>query len=80
MDIFDQVCDIIRENMGFDEKVTFTEDMTFGEMELDSLDVVECIMSIEEELGVEIDEDEERLNSRSTLGELVEIIKDKKGI
>ena len=43
MDTFDRICDIIRENMSFDEDVIFTEEMTFGEMELDSLDVVDCV-------------------------------------
>lgn len=73
MDTFDRICDIIRENMGFDEDVTFTEEMTFGEMELDSLDVVDCIMSIEDEFDIVIKDEE--LQTVSTLGELVEIVK-----
>ena len=78
MDIFEQVCDIIRENMGFDEGTVFTEDMTFGEMELDSLDVVDCIMSIEDALDIKIEDEE--LYSHDTLGDLIEIIKVKKGM
>ncbi|MBQ7118169.1 MAG: acyl carrier protein [Clostridia bacterium] len=75
MDTFDRICDIIRENMGFDEDVTFTEEMTFGEMELDSLDVVDCIMSIEDEFDIVIKDEE--LQTVSTLGELVEIVRAK---
>ncbi len=78
MDTFDRICDIIRENMGFDEDVTFTEEMTFGEMELDSLDVVDCIMEIEDTFEISIEDAE--LQPLSTLGELVEIVKIKKGM
>ncbi|MBQ3137813.1 MAG: acyl carrier protein [Clostridia bacterium] len=77
MDTFDIICDIIRENMGFDEDVDFTEEMTFGEMELDSLDVVECIMQIEDTLDIRIEDAE--LQGISTLGELVEIVRVKNG-
>ena len=78
MDIFDRICEIIRENMSFDEDITFTEEMTFGEMELDSLDVVECIMAIEDTLGIRIEDEE--LDGVRSLGELTEIIKMKKGM
>lgn len=78
MDTFEKICDIIRENMGFDEDVTFTEEMTFGEMELDSLDVVDCIMSIEDEFDIVIKDEE--LQTVSTFGELVEIVRVKKGM
>ncbi|MBE6775247.1 MAG: acyl carrier protein [Ruminococcaceae bacterium] len=75
MDTFEKICDIIIENMGFDEDITFTEEMTFGEMELDSLDVVDCIMSIEDEFDITIKDEE--LQTVSTLGELTEIVRAK---
>lgn len=78
METFDKICDIIRENMSFDEDVTFTEEMTFGEMELDSLDVVDCIMCIEEYFDITIEDEE--LQTVGTLGELTEIVKVKKGL
>lgn len=78
MDTFDRICDIIKENMGFDENVVFTEEMTFGEMELDSLDVVDCIMEIEDTFEITIEDEE--LQPLRTLGELVEIVKVKKGM
>ncbi len=78
MDTFERICDIIRENMSFDEEVTFTEEMTFGEMELDSLDVVDCVMCIEDSFGIVIEDAE--LQTIGTLGELVEIVKVKKGM
>lgn len=78
MDTFNRICDIIKENMGFDEDVVFTEEMTFGEMELDSLDVVDCIMEIEDTFEITIEDEE--LQPLRTLGELVEIVKVKKGM
>ncbi|MBR6567753.1 MAG: acyl carrier protein [Clostridia bacterium] len=78
MDTFERICDIIRNAMGFDENISFTEEMTFGEMELDSLDVVDCIMSVEEEFDIAIKDEE--LQTVSTLGELVEIVKVKTGM
>ncbi len=78
MDIFEQVCEIIRTNMDFDESMTFTEEMTFDEMELDSIDVIDCIMSIEDEMGIKIEDEE--LETGKTLGDIVDIVRAKKGI
>ncbi len=50
-----------------------TMDTTFESLHLDSLDTVEMIMDMEEELGVDL-ELEEKLN---TVGELVKFIEDK---
>lgn len=48
-------------------------DTTFESLHLDSLDTVEMLMDMEEELGVDL-ELEEKLN---TIGELVKFIEDK---
>lgn len=50
-----------------------TMDTTFESLHLDSLDTVEMLMDMEEELGVDL-ELEEKLN---TIGELVSFIEDK---
>lgn len=78
MDTFERICDIIRKNMDYDEDVIFTEEMTFGEMALDSLDVVDSVLSIEDEFEITIEDEE--LQTVSTLGELVEIVNVKKGM
>lgn len=49
-----------------------TMETTFESLHLDSLDTVEMIMDMEEELGVDL-ELEEKLN---TIGELVKFIED----
>ena len=50
-----------------------TEDTTFESLGIDSLDLVEMLMELEEELGVELEMDEKV----STIGELVEFIEKK---
>ena len=50
-----------------------TRETTFESLHLDSLDTVEMIMDMEEELGVEL-ELEERL---ATIGELADFIEEK---
>ncbi len=50
-----------------------TRDTTFESLHLDSLDTVEMVMDLEEELGIDL-ELEERLN---TVGELVDFVEDK---
>ena len=47
-----------------------TKDTTFEELELDSLDTVELVMSMEEEFGITIDISE----GMHTVGELVDVI------
>ena len=52
---------------------SITRDTTFESLHLDSLDTVEMLMDLEEELGVDL-EMEEKI---STLGELADFIESK---
>jgi acyl carrier protein len=52
-----------------------TRDTTFESLGIDSLDMVEMVMDLEEELGVEL-EMEEKL---ATVGELVDFVESKMG-
>ena len=52
-----------------------TRETTFESLGIDSLDTVEMVMDLEEELGVEL-EMEEKLN---TVGELVAFVESKMG-
>jgi len=47
-----------------------TAETTFEELELDSLDTVELVMNLEEELGITIEMDE----SIKSIGDLVKVI------
>ena len=51
-----------------------TPDSTFESLGIDSLDIVEMIMDLESELGVELDLEDQRI---STFGELAEFIDSK---
>ena len=51
-----------------------TKDSTFESLGIDSLDIVEMIMELESELGIELDMEDQKI---STFGELAEFIDSK---
>ena len=51
-----------------------TPDSTFDSLGIDSLDVVEMIMDLESELGIELDLEDQKI---TTFGELAEFIDSK---
>jgi len=63
---------IIAEKMDIDP-TEITEDSSFEDMEIDSLDMVEIVMDIEEAFDISIDAGEEL----HTVGDLVELIRSK---
>lgn len=75
MKIFDRLKKLITENLGVEEDA-ITEEASFSEdLNADSLDVVELIMAIEEEFGIEVpDEDAENIK---TVGDAVKYIQSK---
>ncbi len=72
--IFEKIAAMISEHFGTDIQ-TITEETTFESLGIDSLDTVEMVMQLEEDLGIEI-ELEEKL---STIGELAKFIEAKMG-
>ncbi len=52
-----------------------TMDSTFAELGIDSLDTVELLMNLEDEIGMEIELDQKV----ATVGELIQFIESKKG-
>ena len=52
----------------------FTPNSTFESLGIDSLDIVEMIMDLETELGVELEMEDQQI---STFGELAEFIESK---
>ena len=74
-EIFDKVKEIIVEQLGIEEDMV-TMDATFtGDLEADSLDIVELMMALEDEFKIEISDDE--AGKISTIGDVVEYIKDR---
>ena len=64
---------ILTEQLNIDESEIVPEASFIDDLGADSLDIVELIMSMEEEFGLEIPEDE--VESLSTVGAAVEYIK-----
>ena len=74
MNVFEKVKAIVSEQLGVEAEEVSLE-TTFDDLNADSLDVVELIMALEEEIDIEIpDEDAEKIK---TVGDAVEYIKDK---
>ena len=72
--LFDSIAKIIAERTDRDLS-EITMDSTFAELGIDSLDTVELLMNLEDEIGMEIELDQKV----STVGELVAFIESKKG-
>ena len=74
MDVSDKIKAIISENLSVDQ-ADLADNTSFDDLNADSLDVVELIMSLEEEFDIEIpDEDAEKIR---TVGDVTEYIKER---
>ncbi|HEY6104065.1 MAG TPA: acyl carrier protein [bacterium] len=75
--VFDRVKGIVVEQLGVAEEEVTAEASFVDDLGADSLDVVELVMALEEEFGVEIpDEDAEKI---VTVGEAVKYIESHAG-
>jgi acyl carrier protein len=72
--IFEKLTAIIADHLGCDA-AGIKENTTFEEFGIDSLDTVEMVMQLEDELGFEI----ELEGKMATVGELASFIESKKG-
>ncbi len=71
--VFDKVKKIIIEQLGVEEDDVALESSFIDDLGADSLDIVELIMALEEEFGLEIpDSEAEKI---TTVGDAVEYIK-----
>ena len=70
--IFEKITEILAEQLAADQKTMTLDTKIAEELGADSLDLVDLLMSIEDEFGVEIpDEEVENLH---TIGDVVEYI------
>ena len=75
MDIFETVKSVVAEQLGIDES-EITMDSSFNDdLEADSLDIVELMMALEDEFKIEISDED--AGNISTIGDVVEYIKDR---
>lgn len=72
-EIFEKVKVIVVEQLGVEEEKVTKEATFVDDLAADSLDIVELVMSIEEEFDIEIDDSE--AEKIVTVGDVVEYIK-----
>ena len=72
MNITETVINIIKEQLSLGENATVNESTHFTDLDADSLDVVEIVMAIEDEFGIEISD--EAVESVRTVGDVVKVI------
>ncbi len=73
-EIFDKVKEIIVDQLGVEEDEVTPESSFIDDLGADSLDIVELIMALEEEFGMEIPDDE--AEKISTVNDAVEYIRE----
>lgn len=75
MDIFETVKSVVAEQLGVDEEEITMESSFNDDLEADSLDIVELMMALEDEFKIEISDEE--AGKISTIGDVVEYIKER---
>lgn len=73
--VFDKVAELVAEQLGVDKKTITPESNIIEDLGADSLDVIEMLMTLEDEFGVTIPDD--KIGQIKTVGQIVELI-DKK--
>jgi len=71
--VFEKVRSLLADQLGFDAD-SITEATTFEDLGADSLDLVELMMSLEEEFSISAAEEE--LTGIKTVGDVVKLIED----
>lgn len=76
MDTFEKIRALLAEQLDIDPaKITMDSDI-MGDFEADSLDIVDMVMTLEDEFGIEVDDAIENLR---TVGDVVEFVDSHKG-
>lgn len=75
-EIFEKLKELVVDQLGVEEDVVTMEANMQDDLEADSLDVVDLVMSVEEEFGVKIADEE--LENMKTVGDIVEYIVENK--
>lgn len=76
MDIFEKVKELIADQLDVADKESITEGSSItDDLGADSLDVVDLVMALEDEFGIEIPEDE--VENIKTVGDIIKYIEDK---
>ncbi|MFV0352273.1 MAG: acyl carrier protein [Oscillospiraceae bacterium] len=74
MDVFEKIRSILADQLDLEEdKITMESDIV-EDLEADSLDVVDLIMSMEDEFGVEVPDEE--IENFHTVGDIVRYVEE----
>lgn len=76
--VFEKIREIISEQLNISEGDVTLETSFRDDLNADSLDIFQIVMAIEEEFEMEISNDE--VEGITTVGEIVEYIKEQKGL
>ena len=69
--IFEKLAALLSEQFGVDVD-SITMDTSFEDLGADSLDIVEMIMDLESELGVELDMEDQKITTFQELADFIE--------
>lgn len=72
--VYEKVVRIIAENLDLDESAISSDSVITDDLGADSLDVVDLVMSFEDEFGIEIPDD--AVESIRTVGDIAKYIED----
>lgn len=78
--ILEKLKAILSEQFDVDESQITLDTNIYEDLEADSLDLVDLLSSIEEEFDIEIDADDDLVNSINTVGDVVNFISEIKNI
>lgn len=73
--MFEKVAEIIKEQLNIGEVMIYPETSFKDDLDVDSLDLFELVMALEEEYGVEIPSED--LEQLTTVGAVIEYLKNK---
>ena len=74
--VFEKLREIISEQLEISEELITMESNLMEDFDADSLDLVDLVMSVEDEFGVEVPE--EAVENLKTVGDVVKFIEDNK--
>lgn len=74
--VLEKVVDLVAEQLGVDKKTIRPESNIIEDLGADSLDVIEMLMTLEDEFGITIPD--EKINQIKTVGQIVELIEESK--
>ena len=72
--VFDKVKELIVDQLDVEEDAVKTESVIIDDLGADSLDVVDLVMSIEEEFDIEIPDEKLSLNEMNTIAKIMDVI------